>query len=159
MLPTADISDKYSELVIILKPLFRDYGGLKSFSGMVKTIKTLDDNTKVRALLETDGCGNVLVVDGQASLNCALLGGNLASLANQNNWSGIIVNGCIRDQLEIKEVKIGVKALNSNPKKSNKNDGGEFGVDLNFADTDISEGDYIYADEDGIIISKEDLQI
>ena len=85
--------------------------------------------------------------------------GNLAALASQNNWSGIIVNGCIRDQLEIKEEKIGVKALNSNPKKSNKNDGGEFGVDLNFADTDISEGDYIYADEDGIIISKEDLQI
>ena len=130
MLPTADISDKYSDSVRILKPLFRDYGGVKSFSGKVKTIKTLDDNTKVRA-----------------------------ALASQNNWSGIIVNGCIRDQLEIKEEKIGVKALNSNPKKSNKNDGGEFGVDLNFADTDISEGDYIYADEDGIIISKEDLQI
>ena len=159
MLPTADISDKYSDSVRILKPLFRDYGGVKSFSGKVKTIKTLDDNTKVRAALESEGNGDVLVIDGQASLNCALLGGNLAALASQNNWSGIIVNGCIRDQLEIKEEKIGVKALNSNPKKSYKNDGGEFGVDLNFADTNISEGDYIYADEDGIIISKEDLQI
>ncbi len=120
MLPTADISDKYSDSVRILKPLFRDYGGVKSFSGKVKTIKTLDDNTKVRAALESEGNGDVLVIDGQASLNCALLGGNLAALASQNNWSGIIVNGCIRDQLEIKEEKIGVKALNSNPKKSRR---------------------------------------
>ena len=159
MLPTADISDKYSDSVRILKPIFRDFGGVKSFSGIVKTIKTLDDNSKVRSALGSDGNGDVLDIDGQGSLNCALLGGNLAALASQNNWSGIIVNGCIRDQLEIKEEKIGVKALNSNPKKSNKNDGGEFGVDLNFADTDISEGDYIYADEDRIIISIEDLEI
>ena len=92
MLPTADISDKYSDSVRILKPLFRDYGGVKSFNGKVKTIKTLDDNTKVRAALESEGNGDVLVIDGQASLNCALLGGNLAALASQNNWSGIIVN-------------------------------------------------------------------
>jgi regulator of ribonuclease activity A len=81
MLPTADISDKYSDSVRILKPLFRDYGGVKSFSGKVKTIKTLDDNTKVRAALESEGNGDVLVIDGQASLNCALLGGNLAAAA------------------------------------------------------------------------------
>jgi len=129
------------------------------FSLLKLTVCAHSSISKVRAALESEGNGDVLVIDGQASLNCALLGGNLAALASQNNWSGIIVNGCIRDQLEIKEEKIGVKALNSNPKKSNKNDGGEFGVDLNFADTDISEGDYIYADEDGIIISKEDLQI
>ena len=99
------------------------------------------------------------MVDGQASVNCALLGGNLASLANKNGWSGIIINGCVRDQLEIKEENVGVKAINSHPKKSNKDNGGEFGVDLNFANTDISDGDYIYADEDGVIVSKKNLDV
>ena len=159
MLPTADISDKYSESVSVLEPLFKDFGGIKSFFGKVVTLKTLDDNTKVRETLESNGEGKVLVVDGQASLNCALLGGNLASLASKNSWSGIIINGCIRDQLEIKVENVGVKAINSHPKKSNKDNGGEFGVDLHFAGTDISEGDYIYADEDGIIVSKKNLTV
>jgi regulator of ribonuclease activity A len=159
MLPTADISDKYSESVSVLEPIFRDFGGIKSFFGKVVTLKTLDDNTKVREALESNGEGKVLVVDGQASLNCALLGGNLAVLASKNGWSGIIVNGCVRDQLEIKLENIGVKAINSHPKKSNKDNGGELGLDLHFANVNISEGDYIYADEDGIIISKKNLDI
>ena len=149
MLPTADISDQYSDSVKVLEPILNDYGG----------VKTLDDNTKVREALESNGDGKVLVVDGQASVNCALLGGNLASLANKNGWSGIIINGCVRDQLEIKEENVGVKAINSHPKKSNKDNGGEFGVDLNFANTDISDGDYIYADEDGVIVSKKNLDV
>ena len=159
MLPTADISDKYSESVSVLEPLFKDFGGIKSFFGKVVTLKTLDDNTKVRETLESNGEGKVLVVDGQASLNCALLGGNLASLASKNGWSGIIINGCVRDQLEIIEEKVGVKAITSHPKKSNKDNGGEFGVDLHFANVDICDGNYIYADEDGIIISKNILDL
>jgi len=159
MLPTADISDQFSDSVKVLEPIFNDYGGAKAFYGKVVTLQTLDDNTKVREALESNGEGKVLVVDGQASLNCALLGGNLASLANKNGWSGIIIHGCVRDQLEIKEENIGVKAINSHPKKSNKDNAGEFGVDLHFANTDISEGDYIYADEDGIIVSKKNLNV
>ena len=159
MLPTADISDQYSDSVKVLEPIFNDYGGVKAFCGKVVTLKTLDDNTKVREALERNGDGKVLVVDGQASVNCALLGGSLASLAYKNGWSGIIINGCVRDQLEIKEENVGVKAINSHPKKSNKDNGGEFGVDLNFANTDISDGDYIYADEDGVIVSKKNLDV
>ena len=159
MLPTADISDKYSDSVRILKPLFRDYGGVKSFSGKVKTIKTLDDNTKVRTALESEGNGDVLVIDGQASLNCALLGGNLAALASQNNWSGIIVNGCIRDSDVISGIDIGVFALSSKPIKSVKKGIGDTDIDLNFMNTTFKPGEFLYADQDGIIISKSELDL
>ena len=158
MLPTADICDKYPKDILVAKPIFKDFGGRTAFFGKVVTLKTLDDNTKVRSILETDGTNKVLVVDGEGSMNCALLGGNLASIASENNWSGIIINGCVRDQLEILVENIGVKALAAHPKKSMKNDGGEFNVTLNFANITISDGDFIYADEDGIVVSKEELK-
>ena len=158
MLPTADICDNFPTKVLIARPIFKDFGGKTAFFGEVVTLKTLDDNTKVKKTLENDGTNQVLVVDNEGSMNCALLGGNLAALASQNNWSGIIINGCVRDQLEIMVENIGVKALAVHPKKSEKNDGGEYKVTLNFADISISDGDYIYADEDGIVVSKEELK-
>ena len=158
MLPTADICDKYPENTLVAKPIFKDFGGRTAFFGKAITLKTLDDNTKVRSSLESDGTNKVLVVDGEGSMNCALLGGNLASMASENNWSGIIINGCVRDQLEIIVENIGVKALAAHPKKSGKNDGGEFKVKLNFADVSISDDDFIYADEDGIVISNDELK-
>ena len=159
MLPTTNICDKYFDKVRIVKPIFRDFGGRSTFFGKVVTLKTYDDNTKVRTTLERDGTGKILVVDGQGSMNCALLGGNLAALASKNNWSGIIINGCVRDRNELKEEKVGVKALASHPKKSNKDDGGEYGVTLSFGDIMIEDGEYLYADEDGIVISTTELEI
>jgi regulator of ribonuclease activity A len=155
MLPTADICDNFPTKVLVAKPIFKDFGGKTAFYGKAITLKTHDDNTKVKKALESNGGNKVLVVDGEGSMNCALLGGNLAALASQNNWSGIIINGCVRDQLEIMVENIGVKALAAHPKKSEKNDGGEYKVTLNFAGISISEGDYIYADEDGIVVTKE----
>ena len=117
MLPTADICDNFPTKVLVARPIFKDFGGKTAFFGKVVTIKTLDDNTKVKKILEGNGENQVLVVDGEGSMNCALLGGNLALLASQNNWSGIIINGCVRDQLEIMVENIGVKALAVHPKK------------------------------------------
>ena len=120
MLPTADICDNFPTKVLVARPIFKDFGGKTAFFGKVVTIKTLDDNTKVKKSLEGNGENQVLVVDGEGSMNCALLGGNLALLASQNNWSGIIINGCIRDQLEIMVENIGVKALAVHPKNLKK---------------------------------------
>ena len=158
MLPTADICDKYPEDILVAKPIFKDFGGRTAFFGKAVTLKTFDDNTKLKSILETDGTNKVLVVDGEGSMNCALLGGNLVSIASENNWSGIIINGCVRDQLEIIVENIGFKSLAEHPKKSKKNDGGEYKVTLNFADISISEDDYIYADEDGIVVTKKKLK-
>ncbi len=154
---TADLYDKHEENLRIATPMFNDYGGKKRFSGPASTVKVFEDNSLVRAALEEPGEGRVLVVEGDASLRCALVGDMLAELAKDNGWQGIIVYGCIRDSAVIANIDIGVKALNTNPRKSVKKDVGERDVAVTFADVTISPGDYIYADEDGVVISVEKL--
>lgn len=154
---TADLYDEHEEKLQIASPIFKDYGGNLKFCGPVSTVSVFEDNSLVRDALEEPGEGRVLVVDGGASLNCALVGDMLAELAKKNGWAGIIVNGCIRDSAVIANIDIGVKALNTNPRKSVKKGIGERDVSVDFADVIISPGDYIYADEDGIVISDEDL--
>ena len=154
---TADLYDKYEDQLQIATPMFNDYGGNIQFSGPVSTVKVFADNSLVRAALEEQGDGKVLVVDGGGSLNCALLGDMLAELGVKNGWVGIIVYGCIRDSAVIANMKIGVKALNTNPKKSVKRGEGQRDVPVSFADITIAPGNHVYADADGIVISQEKL--
>jgi len=150
---TADLYDDNMDRVQVALPGFRDYGGRKSFCGPVVTLKVFEDNTLVRDTLEQDGGGRVLVVDGGGSLRCALLGDNLAQLGKDNGWSGIVVYGCIRDSAVIAGIDIGVKALDTNPAKSEKRGEGRRDVTLRFAGLVLEPGTYLYADEDGMLIS------
>lgn len=151
---TADLYDEHEENLQIATPMFNDYGGKKSFSGPASTVKVFEDNSLVRAALEESGEARVLVVDGEGSLRCALVGDMLAVLGKDNGWQGIIVYGCIRDSAVIADIDIGVKALNTNPRKSVKKGVGERDVRVVFADVTINPGDYVYADEDGVVISE-----
>ncbi len=154
---TADLYDEYEEKLQIATPMFNDYGGKKRFSGPASTVRVFEDNSLVRAALEESGEGRVLVVDGDASLRCALVGDMLAELGKDNGWQGIIVYGCIRDSAVIANIDIGVKALDTNPRKSVKKGVGDRDVAVTFADVTINPGDYVYADEDGVVISVEKL--
>jgi regulator of ribonuclease activity A len=154
---TADLYDEHEENLRIATPMFNDYGGKKRFSGPASTVKVFEDNSLVRTALEEPGQGRVLVVDGNASLRCALVGDMLAELGKDNGWQGIIVYGCIRDSAVIANINIGVKALDTNPRKSVKKGVGERDIAVTFADVTINPGDYIYADEDGVVISVEKL--
>ena len=151
---TADLYDAHESSVQVALPGFRDYGGRKRFSGPVSTIEVYEDNSLVRSALEEPGEGRVLVVDGGASMRCALVGDKLAQLAMDNGWSGVIVCGCIRDSGVIAGLDLGLKALGTNPRKSVKKNSGERDVTLNFSGVTINPGDYIYADEDGILVSR-----
>lgn len=154
---TADLCDEYAADIQVAEPIFRTYGSRRSFGGQAVTLRVFEDNSLVRSVLEEAGKGQVLVVDGGASQRCALLGGNIARLAFENGWSGVIINGCIRDRLEVDATDIGVRALNSCPRKSRKQGLGERDVDLFFAGIDVTPGDYIFADEDGVVVSAHDL--
>ena len=155
---TTDLSDAYEGLRY-LAPGYQDFGGKIRFHGQAKTLVTFEDNTKIRAAVEQPGDGRVLVVDGGGSMNCALFGGNLAKLAAQNGWAGIIINGCVRDRAELAAEAVGIKALASHPKKSAKRDLGSYDVTVKFAGVSIHAGDWIYADEDGVIISDRSLSV
>jgi len=154
---TADLCDDHSDNLVILSQNFKSYGKINSFCGKIQTVKCFNDNSKVKELVNKDGLNKVLVIDGAASKDCALLGDMLAEAASKNNWSGIIVNGCIRDSDVIANIDLGVFALTTMPVKSVKNNIGEINVEVKFMGVNFKPGDYIYADMDGIIISKTEL--
>ncbi|MFK8068890.1 MAG: ribonuclease E activity regulator RraA [Gammaproteobacteria bacterium] len=150
---TADLYDEYGDSLQVAAPLFKNYGAKKIFSGKISTVKCFEDNSFVRSTLEMPGEGKVLVVDGGGSLRCALLGDMLAELGIKNGWSGIVIYGCIRDSAIISEMDIGVKGLNTNPKKSLKKDIGERDIPVNFAGVEFVPDHFLYADEDGFVVS------
>ena len=151
---TADLYDEYGDDLKVALPVFRDYGGKKIFYGPISTVKVFEDNSLVRTALEEPGNGRALIVDGDGSLRCAMIGDTLAKLGEENCWSGIIVFGCIRDADAISTIDIGVKALNTNPRKSLKRGLGERDVPVSFAGVTFNVGEYVYADIDGVIVSK-----
>ncbi len=154
---TADLYDEHMDKVQVALPGFRDYGGRTRFCGPVVTLKVFEDNTLVRETLQGEGKARVLVVDGGASHRCALLGDNLAQLGRDNGWAGIVVYGCIRDAAVIAGIEIGVKALDTSPAKSEKRGEGQKDAILRFSGMEVRPGMYLYADEDGILISDGDL--
>jgi regulator of ribonuclease activity A len=157
---TTDLCDKCGEDIKVLDPIgFRSFGARTEFHGQIETVKCYEDNTFVRAALEKDGTGKILVVDGGGSNRCALLGDNIADLAYKNKWNGIIVYGYIRDSVAVSKIDIGVLALGTNPKKSAKNKEGAVNLTVHFAGVDFIPGEFVYVDEDGAVVSKNELSL
>ena len=151
---TADLLDDNEDKALqVVQPGFHNFGGRNKFSGEIVTIKIHEDNSLVRELVAIDGKGKVLVVDGGGSTRCALLGDMLAEKAVKNGWNGIIVYGLIRDSVDIGKMDIGVKALGTLPLKSVKRGFGVKGESVHFHDVTFTPGQYVYSDEDGIIVS------
>jgi regulator of ribonuclease activity A len=149
-----DLFDRYPEQLTLVKLPFIDYGKQIIFSGEIVTVACFEDNSKVKELLANDGKGKVLVVDGKASMNRALLGDLIAESAIENNWQAIVINGCIRDAATIATLNIAVKALGCNPIKTEKLGVGEINVILHFAEIDFIPGHYIYGDRNGLAVSE-----
>ncbi len=157
-LRTTDLCDRYDDRVQVLSPLFHDYGGRRQWHGRIATVKVFEDNSLVREALEEAGEGRVLVVDGGGSMRCALLGDRMAVLALENGWAGVLVYGCVRDSAELSAIPLGVKALNTHPLRSVKKGVGEREVSVTFGGITFSAGQWLCADEDGIIVSDEPLE-
>ena len=159
---TTDMCDSHAELLAqgrlaVLPPVFRLFGQRVKFSGPAVTLKVFEDNALVRSVLEGAGHGSVLVIDGGASLRRALVGGQLALLAQDNGWSGIVVDGCVRDSVEINGCEIGVRALATHPQKSSKAGAGERNTRVVVQGVAVNPGDWIYADADGILVARQQL--
>ncbi|MEC5208054.1 regulator of ribonuclease activity A [Vogesella perlucida] len=150
---TTDLYDANEGKVAVLQPMLKSYGGKARFAGQIVTLKLYEDNTLVREVLGEAGAGKVLVVDGGGSLRCALLGDQIAELAVKNQWEGVVIYGCIRDSVAIAALPLGVRALDTNPKKSVKRNEGTRDLVLNFGGVDFTPGHWLYADEDGVLVS------
>jgi regulator of ribonuclease activity A len=158
---TPDLCDEFEtdlgKTVRVVAPMFQRYGGRTSFSGEIVTLKVFEDNSLVREAFAGDGSGKVLVIDGGGSLRCALVGDQLAILAHKNCWEGVVVYGCIRDSVDINGIDIGVRALNTHPQKSIKKGAGDRDIAVTFGGVTFNPGEYLYADEDGVLVSSKPL--
>ena len=158
MRPTTDLYDDFEESCETCSIQFRDFGGRKRFFGRVRTVRCFHDNVLFREMLSEAGDGAVIVVDGEGSTARALLGDMLAARARDNGWAGVIINGAIRDSAEIAGIDIGVKALGVNPAKSDKKGEGETDVELHIGGVCFRPGDWVYCDEDGILVSPDPIE-
>ena len=145
----------------VLPPAFRDFGAVKKFCGPVVTVKCHEDNSLVKAAVDSPGfvdgpegrIARVLVVDGGGSLRRALLGGNLGAAAARNGWAGVVVDGCVRDVAELAGHPVGIRALASMPLPTRKKNQGQSGGTVQVQGIWVRPGDWLYADEDGMVVS------
>jgi len=150
---TADLCDAHGEAVQVLGLAWRDYGGRAKFCGPIATVAAWEDNSLVRTALEGAGEGRVLVVDGGGSLRCAMIGDQLGAMAVRNGWAGVVVHGAIRDAAELATLPLGLKALGTNPRKSQKLGAGQQEVTVRIGAAAFGPGSYLYGDEDGVIVA------
>ncbi|HNW62345.1 MAG TPA: ribonuclease E activity regulator RraA [Piscinibacter sp.] len=136
----------------VLPPVFHDYGARRKFCGPVVTVKCFEDNTPVKAAVESPGQGRVLVVDGGGSLRRALLGGNLGAAAAKNGWAGVVIDGAVRDTAELAACDTGIRALALIPLPTDRKAPGQTGVAVQIQGVWVRPGDWLYADADGIVV-------
>jgi regulator of ribonuclease activity A len=150
---TADLVDEIGADVRSCDAQLRQFGGQSMFAGTIHTVRCFEDNTLLKSVLSEPGHGGVLVVDGGASLHCALVGDVIAGLGQSNGWAGIVVNGAVRDAATLRTIDIGVKALGTNPRKSSKMGAGERDIEVEFGGITFVPGEFVYCDDDGIVVT------
>ncbi|MEI8297282.1 MAG: ribonuclease E activity regulator RraA [Pseudomonadota bacterium] len=151
---TADLLDSHPSLEACEAGLLH-FGGLCRFAGQAVTLRAFEDNSLVRELVRTAGEGRVLVIDGGGSRRCAMLGDLLAGAAQSNGWAGVVLDGCIRDSVAIASMQLGVMALGIQPRRSEKHAQGVRDVLVEILGARVAPGDWVYADEDGVVFAKE----
>ncbi len=159
MKATTDLYDENEEIVQTCATQFRDFGARRRFFGPLRTIKCYRDNQLFRALLDKPGDGAVVVVDGGGAMESALMGDIIAAKGLNNGWAGVVINGAVRDSAELGQIEFGAKALGTNPRKSSKTGAGEVDVPVEFGGVRFEPGQWVYCDEDGVIVAPRELSL
>ena len=156
---TSELCDLYADQVDVVEPIFSSFGGVSTFFGKVTTVKCFENNGLIAEVLEEDGEDRVLVVDGGGAVRRGLIDAELAQLAADNHWEGIIVYGAVRQIQQLENIDIGIHALAPIPVSADESTAGESDIPVNFGGVTFFPEDYIYADLTGIILSQEPLDL
>lgn len=157
MFSTADLCDRFPDRVRVLAPILRHYGARNRFAGPIATIKCFEDNVLIREAAVEEGRGRVMVIDGGGSLRSALVGDGIAEWARDHGWAGMIIYGCVRDTIALAKVDLGVMAIGVNPVTPGKRRVGMRDMPITFGDVRFVSGEYLYCDEDGVLVAAERL--
>ncbi|NAW69376.1 putative 4-hydroxy-4-methyl-2-oxoglutarate aldolase [Vibrio sp. V27_P1S3P104] len=152
---TPDLCDKYASQMTLLELPLQNFGMRSAFWGQIVTVRCYHDNSKIKEVLSQPGQGKVLVVDGHGSCQKALMGDQVSIMAIDNGWEGVVIYGAVRDVVQMSQMDLGVKALGTSPFRPEKKGVGEVNVTLTIQNQMILPGDYLYADWNGILCSKE----
>ena len=150
---TADLCDAHEAEVQVVQPGLQNFGGRSRFYGEMVTVSALGDFSRVREQVNTPAAGKVLVVDNQGAMGAAMLGDLLAAAAVKNGWQGVVINGCIRDAADVASMDLGIKALGCVPARGRRAELGEVNLALAFLGAEFRPGEFLYSDEDGILLS------
>ena len=156
---TSELCDLYADQVDVVEPIFSSFGGVSAFYGKITTIKCFENNGLIAEVLEENGKGRVLVVDGGGAVRRGLIDAELAQLAADNGWEGIIVYGAVRQIQQLENINLGIHALAPIPVSADESNIGESDIPVNFGGVTFFPEDYIYADLTGIILSQEPLDL
>lgn len=156
---TSELCDLYADMIDVVEPIFANYGGRRSFGGVINTLKCFEDNGLVRQMLSEPGVGKVLLIDGGGSARRALIDAELAAMAAENGWEGIVCYGSVRDVDTLEDFDIGIQAVNAIPVRADDQGFGEVDAPVCFAGVTFLPGDHLYADSTGIILSADPLDI
>ena len=149
---SSDVFDEHADVAVTCETQFRQFGGVRAFSGRISTVRCHEDNVLVREAVSEPGGGRVLVVDNSGSLRCALVGDRVAGLALANGWVGLVINGCVRDAPALAKLAIGIKAIGTNPRPSGKTGAGERDVPVSIGGATFTPGAMLWSDDDGIVV-------
>ena len=150
--PTADLYDEHGDALQSCDLQFTQYGKRRRFQGTITTVRCHEDNALLKTIVREPGAGKVVVVDGDGSVHCAMLGDRMADIAASNGWEGIIINGAIRDAVALADIDLGVKALGTNPRKSHKHGAGQQDIPVAFGGVVFTPGATLVSDEDGVVV-------
>jgi regulator of ribonuclease activity A len=156
---TCDLCDRFPDRIRVLAPILRHYGGRTRFAGPIATIKCFEDNVFIREAAVEQGHGRVMVIDGGGSLRSALVGDGIAEWARDHGWAGMIIHGCVRDTVPLAKIDFGVMAMAVNPVTPGKRGVGGRDVPVTFGDVRFVPGEYVYCDEDGVVVAAGRLDI
>lgn len=156
---TSELCDLFADNIDVLEPLFISYGGKSSYGGEVTTIKCYEDRGLIDSVLQQEGSGKVLLIDGGGSIRRALLDAANVQFAVDNGWEGIICFGSVRDVDIIEEMDIGIHAVAAIPVAADAEEIGDTDIAVNFAGVTFLPEDHVYADNTGIVLSPEPLDI
>ena len=148
---TCDLADEHGDAARVIIGL-RHFGGVRRFSGPIETVKCFEDNSRLKEAANSPGGGRVLLVDGGGSLRLALLGDMIGAEAIASGWTGVVINGAVRDTAVLATLELGVMALGTTPRRSSRNGEGQAGVPVEIAGVQFAPGDLLYADDDGVVV-------
>ena len=154
LITTADLCDRDGSDARPCIADWRSFGGRKSATGLVQTVRAFEDAALILQTLNTEGEGRILVVDAGGSRRVAVLGDRMAGVGMKHGWTGVLIYGAVRDVEALGGLDFGVFALGCAPMRCNMAGTGEIGVELSIAGTPVRPGDLIAVDADGVALSR-----